>query len=114
MLKKSLFSPAQPWRVEMRHFPCSVLVSLPATVNREALNVIRGSAAKLRPCLGQGASLGEEAVSADSGQAGEVVARVWRVRRLAFLSILPECYPVVPHMRTTEVFVCQRSSSATY
>jgi hypothetical protein len=42
----------------------------------------------LRPCLGQGASLGEEAVLADSGRAGEVAARVGRVRSLAFLSIL--------------------------
>ena len=42
----------------------------------------------LRPCLGQGASLGEEAVLADSGRAGEVAARVGRVRILAFLSIL--------------------------
>ena len=30
----------------------------------------------LRPCLEQGASLGKEAVLADSGRAGEVVARV--------------------------------------
>ncbi len=72
----------------------------------------RGSAAKLRPCLGQGASLGEEAVLADSGRAGEVAARVGRVRHPAFLSILPECCPVVPHVRTIKVFVCQRSSSA--
>ena len=43
---------------------------------------------ELRPCLGQGASLGEEAVLADSGRAGEVTARVGRVRSLAFLSIL--------------------------
>ena len=42
----------------------------------------------LRPRLGQGASLGEEAVFADSGRAGEVAARVGRVRNLAFLSIL--------------------------
>jgi hypothetical protein len=48
----------------------------------------RGSDAELRPCLGQGASLGEEAVLADSGRAGEVSAWVGRVRRLAFLSIL--------------------------
>jgi hypothetical protein len=39
---------------------------------------------ELRPCLGQGASLGEEAVSADSRRAGEVVARVGWVRSLAF------------------------------
>jgi len=37
---------------------------------------------------GQGASLGEEAVSADSGRVGEVAARVGRVRSRAFLSIL--------------------------
>ena len=42
----------------------------------------------LRPCLGQGASMGEEAVLADSGRAGEVIARVGLVRSLAFLSIL--------------------------
>ena len=42
----------------------------------------------LRPYLGQGASLGEEAVLADLGRAGEVAARVGRVRRLAFLIIL--------------------------
>jgi hypothetical protein len=42
----------------------------------------------LRPCLGKGASLGEEAVLADSGREGEVVAGVGRVRSLAFLSIL--------------------------
>ena len=42
----------------------------------------------LRPCLGQGASLGEEAVLADLGRAGEVATRVGRVRSLAFLSIL--------------------------
>ena len=42
----------------------------------------------LRPCLGQGASLGEEAVLADSGRVGIVAAGVGRVRRTAFLSIL--------------------------
>src|ERR1700704_540489 len=42
----------------------------------------------LRPCLGQGASQGEESVLADSGRAGEITARVGRVRSLAFLSIL--------------------------
>ncbi len=38
----------------------------------------------LRFCLGKGASLGEEAVLADSGREGEVVARVGGLRRLAF------------------------------
>jgi hypothetical protein len=46
------------------------------------------SDSSLQPCLGQGASLGEEAVLADSGRAGEVAARVGRVRNLDFLSIL--------------------------
>ena len=32
--------------------------------------------------------MGEEAVSADSGREGEIVARVERVRSLGFLSIL--------------------------
>jgi hypothetical protein len=32
--------------------------------------------------------MGEEAVLADSGREGEITARVGRVRRLAFLSIL--------------------------
>ncbi len=36
----------------------------------------------------EGASMGEEAVSADSGREGEIVARVERVRSLGFLSIL--------------------------
>ena len=36
----------------------------------------------------QGASQGEEAVLADSGRAGEITARVGRVRSPAFLSIL--------------------------
>ena len=39
-------------------------------------------------CLGQGVSLGEEAVLADSGRAGEVTGRAGRVRCLDFLSIL--------------------------
>jgi hypothetical protein len=38
--------------------------------------------------LGTRRVLGEEAVLADSGRAGEVAARVRRVRSLAFLSIL--------------------------
>ena len=41
----------------------------------------------LRPCLGQGASWR---------------ARVGRVRSLALLSILQNCFPVVPHVRITE------------
>jgi hypothetical protein len=50
--------------------------------------VKRGSAEELRPCLAQGAALGEEAALADSGRAGEVAARVGRVRWLNILIIL--------------------------
>jgi hypothetical protein len=50
--------------------------------------LLKASNKLLRPCLGQGASQGEEAVLADSGREGEVVAGVGRVRSMAFLSIL--------------------------
>ena len=46
--------------------------------------LLKASNKLLRPCLGQGASLGEEAVLADSGRAGEVAARVGRVRMSPF------------------------------
>jgi len=46
----------------------------------------------LRPCLRNGASR----------RAG-----VGRVRSLAILSILRECSPIVPHVRTIEVLACQ-------
>ena len=42
----------------------------------------------LRSCLGQGASLGEEAALADSGREGEITAGVGRVGSQNFLSIL--------------------------
>ena len=67
----------------------------------------RGSAAELRPCLGQGASLGEEAVSADSGRAGEVTAGAGRVRRLAFLSTLRVCSPLAPNVSAIIVLLCE-------
>jgi hypothetical protein len=56
----------------------------------------RGSSAELRPCLGQGASLGEEAALADSGREGEITARVGRVRSLVFLSILLKIQALSP------------------
>jgi len=56
--------------------------------------------------LGEGASLGEEAVLADSGRAGEVAARVGRVRSLVFLSILRGRSLFVPHMQDIEVLLC--------
>jgi hypothetical protein len=60
----------------------------------------------LRPCLGQGAFQGEEAVMADSWREGEI--STGGVRSLAFLSIL-RCSPVVPvpHVRVIEVLARQ-------
>lgn len=60
--------------------------------------LLKASNKLLRFYLGQGASQGEEAVLADSGREGEVVARIGLVRALAFLSILQVCFPVVPHV----------------
>ena len=58
-------------------------------VTQRSAFIVQSSVVRsLRSCLGQGASLGEEAVLADSGREGEVVARDGRVRSLAFLSIL--------------------------
>ena len=56
----------------------------------------RGSAAELRHCLGQGASLSEEAVLAGSGG---------RVRSTDFLSILQGCSPLLPDTQAIEVLL---------
>jgi len=48
---------------------------------------------------GKGASLGEEAVLADSGRAGEVAAGDGRVRSLVCLNIQRECTPACGAMR---------------
>jgi len=58
--------------------------------------------------------VGEEAVLADSGRAGEVTARAGRVRSLAFLSILRDGSSVVPHVRSIEALACRLSFSADY
>ena len=131
MLKKSLFSPAQPRRAETRLFPCVVLVSLRGSTYRMRFSEVGGTRGaypfakihckderptrsavctssplcSLRSCLGQGASLGEEAVLANSGWEGEVVARVGRVRSLAFLSILRECSSLAPDVQITEALL---------
>jgi hypothetical protein len=108
MLKELLISPAQPRRAETSLFPGSVLASLkPSTEGgnsgggfpfakihdigegpHEVRSVPPPDLRSLRPCLEQGASQGEESVLADLGWEGEITARVGRVRRLAFLSIL--------------------------
>ncbi len=74
----------------LKKFASSVLAWLSGTVKR-------GSVAELRPCLGQGASRRAE---------------VGRVRSLAFLGILQECFSVVPHVRTIEILVYQHSLPA--
>jgi len=138
MLKKPLFSPAQPWCAKTHLSPSSVLASFRSSTVRRNFSEVGNTVGafpfakthrkgerptqsavctssalhSLRLCLGQGASLGEEAVLADSGRAGEVAARVGRVRRLALLSILQECCPVVPHLRTIQIHVCQHSFPA--
>ena len=64
----------------------------------------------MRPCPRNGASLGEEAVLAAAGRAGEVTSGAGRVRSLNFLSILfgvfllsQMCRPLSFH-RATIVF----------
>ena len=59
----------------------------------------------LRPCLGQGASLGEEVVLADSGRAGIVADRAGP-RGLALLGILRGCSSVVRDEGTVAFSLC--------
>ena len=71
----------------------------------------------LRPCLGEGASLGEEAVLADSGRVGEVTAEVGRVRSLAFLNGLrtvrePPTTPLLPMLPSFLNYFSTPSDSA--
>src|SRR5437764_11374763 len=68
----------------------------------------------LRPCMGQGASLGEESVLADAGRVGEITARVGRVRSQVFLSILQECSPLVTQVRSIKILAYQYSFSAAW
>jgi hypothetical protein len=65
----------------------------------------------LWPCLGQGASVGDETVLADSGRAGEVAARVGWVGSLVFLSILLERSSLVQDVPVIEVPLGQNSFS---
>ena len=65
-------------------------------LQRSAFIVQSSVVRSLRPCLGQGAFRR---------------ARVGRVRSLAILSILRECFPVVPRLRTIEGRGCYSSSS---
>jgi hypothetical protein len=111
MLKKSFFTPARPWRAETRPLPRVALASFrPSTLSRifsevgstvgalpfakiycEGERSTRSAVGtssglhSLRPCLGQGASMGKEATLADSG----------RARSLVFLSILRESSSLV-------------------
>src|ERR1043165_3831935 len=64
----------------------------------------------LRPCLGQGASRGEEAVSVDSGRVGDISARVGRVRCVASLSILLGWPPVILQTSKLSIWRKQKQS----
>ena len=66
----------------------------------------------MRPCMGSGAPLGEEAVLADSGRAREVAARVGRVRSLAFLNILQLFW--CKHYKVPTVYYAKPSFSAAW
>ena len=77
-----------PWRMARLGVPVGGRVKKPRAVEDQSAPIPREIASKLgriiftrslRPCLGQGVSLGEEAVLADSGREGEIVAGVGRV-----------------------------------
>ena len=55
----------------------------------------------LRPCMGEGASLGEEAVSADSGRAGEVAAWVGRGEKSGLFAHPVGDSPVILDVRSS-------------
>jgi hypothetical protein len=116
MLKKSLFSPAQPRCAKTHLSPGSVLASFrsstgtrPPHHSAARTDVVllirrtvrpRGYASalhSLRPCPRNGASW----------RAG-----VGRVRSLAFLSILLDCSPGVPHSTNCRSLIGQNSFSA--
>ncbi len=85
------------------------------SVPRSAFIVQSSVVRSLRPCPRNGASLGEEAVLAASGRAGEVTAGVGRVRSLAFLSILRIISTESVSIRTSRFchahVVCQQPAS---
>jgi hypothetical protein len=89
MLKKSLFSPAQPRRAETRPFPCGVLASLPGTVKRET-----------SVSLGAAAFHGIRRISARRGWAGE---------KSGLFEHPVRCSPVVLDERTIEFSPCHNS-----
>ena len=57
--------------------------------------------------------MGKESALADSGQVGEISARVGRVRSLAILSILRDLHLSVHGLRAIEFPACHNSFSAT-
>ena len=91
-VEKALFSPTQPRRGGTRLSPGFVLASFLRTMNRET------KAAELRLCPWNGVSLGEEAVLADLGRAGEVAARAGRVRIVVFLNTLRVVRSLTPKL----------------
>ncbi len=106
MLKKSLFSPAQPRRAETRLFPGSVLASFRSSTCREenlSDDGITGGAfpfAKIHP-RGERPTRSAVCTSSDLHS----LRPCWT----AFLSILWECSLTVPHVRPIEVLASQNS-----
>ena len=64
--------------------------------------------------MGQGASLAEETVLADSGRAGENTCRGWAGEKSGLFEHLAKCAPVVPDVQTYETPVCPPSFSAAW
>ena len=101
MLKKSVFSPARPLRAETRFSTGSVLASFrPSTGTRPPHH----SAARTDLVL-----LIRRTVR-PKGYAS--VLHSLRPCWTAFVSILRECSPIVPHVRTSEVLARSHSFSA--
>jgi hypothetical protein len=90
----------------LKEFDSRVLASLPGTVKR-------GSAAELRPCLGQGTLQDEESVLADSGREGEITAGVGRVRKLGIVSILQGRFLITSDMLVVDFKITQNGFSGT-
>jgi len=64
--------------------------------------------------LGQGASLGEEAVLAYSGRAGAAAASGWAGEKPGLFEHPVWCLPVIPDVLTSGVLACPNIFSAAY
>ncbi len=95
MLKKSLFSPAQPWCAKTHPSPSSVLGSFKPFTHRS------------KPTGGKVAIRSHVIEESGSSEAWCVPPALHSLRPCwaAFLSILQECSPFVPHILTIEVLL---------